>query len=140
MKREVTYEQFITDLKQQDEEMRELLTVSETVASIIAKLTKERISQGLSQRDLAERTGYKQPAIARIETLRVIPKIDTLAKIAYHLNLNLGFFDDHKREYIIIKSSSITEEPIGHLVNLEDACDNTSIQTIYEYDPLSYAH
>ncbi|HMF09215.1 MAG TPA: helix-turn-helix transcriptional regulator, partial [Thermoanaerobaculia bacterium] len=37
-----------------------------------------RRSAGLSQRDLAARAGMPQPAVARIESGRTIPRFDTL--------------------------------------------------------------
>lgn len=46
-----------------------------------------RASAGLSQRALARRSGMAQPAIARIESERVIPGVDTLA----HLLAECGF-------------------------------------------------
>lgn len=36
---------------------------------------------GLSQRDLADRVGVAQPAIARIESGRVQPRVDTLDRL-----------------------------------------------------------
>lgn len=40
-----------------------------------------RRSAGLSQRDLAEVSGVKQPAIARIESGSVVPRADTLDRL-----------------------------------------------------------
>ncbi len=48
---------------------------------LIGKLIEARENKGLSQRELAELSGLKQPAIARLETLKSTPKIDTLFKI-----------------------------------------------------------
>jgi DNA-binding XRE family transcriptional regulator len=41
-----------------------------------------RAESGLTQRDLAERVGIKQPQLARIEAGRQIPKLETLALLA----------------------------------------------------------
>lgn len=41
-----------------------------------------RSESGLTQRDLAERVGIKQPQLARIEAGRQIPKLETLALLA----------------------------------------------------------
>jgi len=41
-----------------------------------------RTESGLTQRDLAERVGIKQPQLARIEAGRQIPKLETLALLA----------------------------------------------------------
>ena len=45
----------------------------------------------MSQRDLAIKTGIKQPMIARIENGDSVPRIDTLIRIANELNLKIGF-------------------------------------------------
>lgn len=74
-------------------DLKETVEMSQMVSDMISRIVIERNRQGLTQRDLAIRTGIKQPAIARIESLRVVPKIDTLAKIAYHLGLTLELND-----------------------------------------------
>jgi ribosome-binding protein aMBF1 (putative translation factor) len=48
-----------------------------------------REKQKLSQAELAERAGTKQPAIARLESGRVMPRIDLLQKIAHALGMQL---------------------------------------------------
>ena len=58
---------------------------------IIHKLINERIKLKLSQRDLAEKTGIHQSAIARIETKGAFPRIETLFIIANVLGLELKF-------------------------------------------------
>ena len=40
-----------------------------------------RRRQGLSQRELAARSGIAQPAIARIESGKVVPRVDTLERL-----------------------------------------------------------
>ena len=57
---------------------------------LIGKITAAREAKGLSQRDLAELTGIKQPAIARMESMKTIPKIDTLFKILAPLGYTLS--------------------------------------------------
>lgn len=44
-------------------------------------LRNARRAAGLSQRELASRAGVAQPAVARIETGGVIPRIDTLERL-----------------------------------------------------------
>ena len=48
-----------------------------------------REERGLSQRELAEISGIKQPAIARLESLKATPQIDTLFKVLYPLGYTL---------------------------------------------------
>lgn len=45
------------------------------------ELQRCRLLAGLSQRKLAEKTGIKQPAIARIESGAVIPRVDTYERL-----------------------------------------------------------
>lgn len=49
-----------------------------------------REEKGLSQRDLAKISGVKQPAIARLESLKTTPKIDTLFKVLKPLGYTLS--------------------------------------------------
>ena len=48
-----------------------------------------REKQGLTQRDLAKISGVKQPAIARIESLRSTPQLYTLLKVLIPLGYSL---------------------------------------------------
>ncbi len=56
---------------------------------LIGKLIDAREKKGLSQRDLAEISGLKQPAIARLESLKSTPQIDTLFKVLSPLGYKL---------------------------------------------------
>lgn len=48
-----------------------------------------REARGLSQAELAELLGTRQPSIARIESGRVLPRIDMLFRLATALGLRL---------------------------------------------------
>jgi len=48
-----------------------------------------RRSAGISQRELAERSGMPQPAVARIEARRATPRVDTLARLLRACGLQL---------------------------------------------------
>lgn len=50
-------------------------------ASLIGKMIEAREARGYSQRELAKLSGVKQPAIARMESMRATPHIDTILKI-----------------------------------------------------------
>ena len=56
---------------------------------LILKLVEAREKKGISQRQLAELSGVKQPAIARYESLKSIPQIDTLIKVLLPLGYKL---------------------------------------------------
>ena len=49
--------------------------------SLIGKLIEARESRGMTQKELAERAGLQQSAIARMESLRSIPQIQPLHKV-----------------------------------------------------------
>ena len=49
-----------------------------------------REEKGLSQRELAEISGVKQPAIARLESMKTTPQIDTLFKILNPLGYTIS--------------------------------------------------
>ena len=57
---------------------------------LIEKVIEARREKGLSQRELAELSGVKQPAIARLESMQATPKIDTLIKILLPLGYTLS--------------------------------------------------
>lgn len=59
-------------------------------AALIGKLIEAREERGLSQRDLADLSGVKQPAIARMESMRSTPQIDTLFKVLQPLGYTLS--------------------------------------------------
>jgi ribosome-binding protein aMBF1 (putative translation factor) len=82
-------DEFITDQKAKDPafaEKFEELTIRRKIGRIIKRL---REKQGLTQGDLAQRAGTKQPSIARLEAGKVIPRLDLLEKIATSLGLLL---------------------------------------------------
>ncbi len=70
---------------------REYFKYSDMVNEIIIQLITRRIELNMSQRDLAEKTGIKQPMIARIEKFESVPRLDTIVKIAYALGLTITF-------------------------------------------------
>lgn len=56
---------------------------------LIGKMIEAREAKGLSQRELAEISGVKQPAIARMESMKTTPQIDTLFKVLHPLGYTL---------------------------------------------------
>lgn len=63
---------------------------NEFETKLISKLIEARESKGLSQRELAEISGIKQPAIARLENMRSTPQIDTLFRLLAPLGYTLS--------------------------------------------------
>jgi len=57
--------------------------------SLIGKMVEAREEKGLSQRELADISGVKQPAIARLESMKTTPQIDTLFKVLHPLGYTI---------------------------------------------------
>lgn len=58
-------------------------------AAIISAMIKQRAELGLSQRDLAALCEIPQSSVARIESSKTTPRLDTLLKILNQLGLTL---------------------------------------------------
>ena len=74
---------------------REIFTPEEIAASdlrveIISELIKARNEKGISQRELGELSGVKQPVIARMERGTSIPNVNTLIKVLAPLGKKLA--------------------------------------------------
>lgn len=70
----------------------------EVETALIGKIIEAREEMGLSQRELAELTGVKQPAIARLESGAAVPRIDTLIRLLVPLGKTLAIvpLEDNK--------------------------------------------
>ncbi|WP_019640558.1 helix-turn-helix domain-containing protein [Paenibacillus fonticola] len=66
----------------------------EFTAYLVSNLIQRRHELGFTQEEVAELTGLKQSAIARIESARIVPKIDTIQTIAKALGLKLELVID----------------------------------------------
>ena len=76
----------------------EIFTPEEIAASrarveLIASIIDARQAKGLSQKELAEITGVKQPAIARLENGHISPSVDTINKLLAPLGKRLAVVD-----------------------------------------------
>jgi transcriptional regulator with XRE-family HTH domain len=65
-----------------DPEVKAEYDALESEFQIATQIIALRNSMGLNQRDFAERVGIKQPHLARIESGKQIPKLETLTKLA----------------------------------------------------------
>lgn len=87
MKKEInTFEEYFNDEIRVTQEEREKINFE---VELIGKMIEAREAKGLSQRDLAALSGVKQPAIARIESMKSTPQIDTLLKVLIPLGYTL---------------------------------------------------
>lgn len=82
-----TFNEMFNDDKIVSPEERDQINFQE---DLIGKMIEAREKKGLSQRDLAELSGVKQPAIARLESMKSTPQIDTLLKILAPLGYTLS--------------------------------------------------
>lgn len=60
------------------------------VASIVSAMVKQRNALGLSQRDLAAMCEIPQSSVARIESYKCTPNLETLLKIFNRLGLKFS--------------------------------------------------
>jgi transcriptional regulator with XRE-family HTH domain len=60
------------------------------IVNALTFLQAERIRQNISQQELANRIGMKQPQLAKIERLDSIPTLTTLNRYAAGLNLEIN--------------------------------------------------
>lgn len=60
-----------------------------TIIDTLSYLQAERIKQGLTQRELAQRIGMKQPQLAKIERMESTPSLATLNRYANGLGLEI---------------------------------------------------
>ena len=72
---------------------KERRTEIELEAEVIAQLLLARSEVGLSQRELAIKSGVKQPVIARIESQVSSPTLSTLVKLLDALGKKLNIKD-----------------------------------------------
>ena len=82
-----TFSDYLNDKSKVSEAERAQI---EFETALIGKVIEAREAKGLSQRELAEISGVKQPAIARLESMRSTPQIDTLFKVLRPLGYTLS--------------------------------------------------
>ncbi|MCR6790312.1 helix-turn-helix domain-containing protein [Bacillus thuringiensis] len=68
----------------------------ELVADLVDEIIDTRQNLGLTQRDLAEKTGLKQSAIARMESGGAIPRLDTVLRVALAMGLKFKLIKDEQ--------------------------------------------
>jgi transcriptional regulator with XRE-family HTH domain len=117
---------------------KETIEISKIISDVIGMLLDARISKGMTQRDLADRSGIKQSAIARMEKMNVIPRLDTLVKVAYHLGVKIQFEDKlNEVQYCaIISNPTITvESTTYYFENDQNSFDSPKPEIIYKAKP-----
>lgn len=84
-----TWNDYKTHVKSQSIADKKLIEEMEEQAAIISAVIEQRHALGISQRELANRCGIPQSSVARIESMKITPNLDTLLKIIHQLGLKL---------------------------------------------------
>jgi transcriptional regulator with XRE-family HTH domain len=82
-----TNEQLIAERLRGDPEFRRLWERTALARAVAVAVVRYRAEHDLSQRDLAQRLGMKQPQVARLELGEVNPSMDTLMRISSRLGI-----------------------------------------------------
>ena len=85
----LTIDNLFENIKNEDQKAAETIEVAKDISKIINNIVQTRIEMGLTQQELADKCGLKQSAIARIEKLQVMPRLDTVIRIAKSLDMTI---------------------------------------------------
>ncbi len=85
-----TWNDYKEHVKGNDIEAKKDIEEVESIAAIVGALIEQRNALGMSQRELAAMCGIPQSSVARIESFKTIPNLDTLLKIMQPLGLKLS--------------------------------------------------
>ncbi len=88
MKKHPTLDDVLTD-ELKDPTFRALWEAGEARRKVVSALIGERIKRKLTQAELAQKAGLKQPSLARVENGHVNPSLAMLSKLARALNMRL---------------------------------------------------
>ena len=84
-----TWNEYKEHVKAVDPELKNDMEEIETLSSIVGAMIEKRNSLGLSQRELAAMCGVPQSSVARIESYKTTPNLDTLLRLFRPLGLSL---------------------------------------------------
>lgn len=84
-----TWNDYKDHVKTIDPEAKKDIEEIENLSSIITAVIARRTTLGMSQRELAGICGISQSSVARIESFKTTPNLDTLMKIMQPLGLKL---------------------------------------------------
>ena len=93
---EVNIKKLIEQERDADPEFKEIWDNSRMEYEILGKLTKLRNEKGLTQKELAEKTGKKQQTISEIERHEKSPTLTTLCQVANALDVDIEFVPRRK--------------------------------------------
>ena len=84
-----TWEDYKDYVKNTDMESKRDIEEAESLAEIVGAMVRQRNFLGISQRELASMCDMPQSSVARIESLRTSPNLETLLKLFEPLGLTL---------------------------------------------------
>ena len=84
-----TWNDYKKHVKSLDSESRKDIEEIESIAAIVGAVIEQRKAMGITQRELAALCGIPQSSVARIESYKTTPNLDTLLKIMRPLGLKL---------------------------------------------------
>lgn len=85
-----TWNDYKEHVRTVDPEISKDMEEVEALSQIVKAMVEQRNALGLSQRELAALCGIPQSSVARIESFKTVPNIDTLLKIFQQLGLKLS--------------------------------------------------
>ena len=85
-----TWNDYKEHVRTVDPEISKDMEEGEALSQIVKAMVEQRNALGLSQRELAALCGIPQSSVARIESFKTVPNLDTLLKIFQQLGLKLS--------------------------------------------------
>ena len=80
------YKEYVKSI---DTEAKKDIEEAENLAEIVGAMIRQRNAMGISQRELATMCNMPQSSVARIESLKTTPNLDTILKLFEPLGLAL---------------------------------------------------
>ena len=87
----VDIDEYIEKRRNENPKFREVWDNSRTEYRLLGELIRLRKEQGLTQKELAEKTGKRQQVISQIEKHEKSPTLKTLCRLADALNVDIRF-------------------------------------------------
>lgn len=85
-----TWKKFKSNIKKTNKDVARDIVEMEEMANIVSKICKKREAMGITQRELAKLCNVPQSTVARIETYKTSPTLETLIKITRELGLKVA--------------------------------------------------
>ena len=84
-----TWNEYKEHVKNVDPDLSKDIHETEEIAAVVSAMVQQRNKLGLSQRELAQMCGIPQSSVARIESFKTTPNVETLLRIMQPLGLKL---------------------------------------------------